>query len=73
MPGFTLAAAASIAAGLSLGAAATLGVTLAICGGRAAPVHTAPAPVVLSTVVQYGDRCSGGTGTPCPEQHSLKP
>lgn len=33
MPGFTLAAAASIAAGLSIGAAATVGLTLVVHSG----------------------------------------
>jgi hypothetical protein len=59
MTGFTLAAVASIAAGLSIGAAATVGVTLVVQD------HTvAPAPVVSTPsrpyLVQYGDRCWHG-------------
>ncbi|RUP01026.1 MAG: DUF2613 family protein [Mycobacterium sp.] len=57
MPGFTLTAAVSIAAGLLLGAAATVGVTLVVSGGDGAPAQPEPVPVVMSTVVQYGDRC----------------
>ncbi|MEB3980493.1 DUF2613 family protein [Mycobacterium sp. 663a-19] len=59
MTGFALAAAASIAAGLSIGAVATVGVTLAVQDHRAAP-----APVVSTPLrpypVQYGDRCWHG-------------
>ncbi|OBK12412.1 DUF2613 domain-containing protein [Mycobacterium asiaticum] len=59
MPGFSLAAAFSVVAGLSLGAAATVGVTLMAQESESSPsVRKAPAPVV-STVVQYGDRCLG--------------
>ncbi len=55
VPRFTwTAVAASIVAGLSLGAVATVGATLLAQGGPPA-VRKAPAPVV-STVVQYGDR-----------------
>lgn len=65
MPGFTLTAvAASIVAGLSLGAVATVGATLLAQTGPPA-VRKAPAPVV-STVVQYGDRLG-------PEPRALKP
>ncbi|KAA1251929.1 DUF2613 family protein [Mycobacterium simiae] len=56
MPGFTLAAAASIAAGLSIGAAATVGVTLVVRGVSMAPGQGVPAPAV-TTVAPYGDRC----------------
>lgn len=56
MPGFTLAAVASIAAGLSIGAAATVGVTLA-AADEYAPVQVVPAqaPVGLNSV-EYGGR-----------------
>lgn len=71
MPGFTLVAAASIAAGLSIGAAATVGVTLVVQGTSMAPGHGVPAPAA-PTVVQYGDRCVRdycpppcGETTPC--------
>ncbi len=85
MPGFTLAAVASIAAGLSIGAAATVGVTLVVAHGSMAPTQGVPVPVV-STVVQYGDRCFSdycppacGTTTAClnaglhPEDRHRKP
>ncbi|KZS68950.1 small secreted protein [Mycobacterium kansasii] len=85
MPGFMLAAAASIAAGLSMGAAATVGVTLLVQGSSVAPGQGVPAPAV-SSVVQYGDRCSGdycpppcGETSPClnvaprPDDRSRQP
>jgi Protein of unknown function (DUF2613) len=59
MSGFALAAAASIAAGLSIGAVTTVGVTLAVEAydvARAQRVLTPSAP----HVVQYGDRCYQG-------------
>lgn len=66
MPRFTLTAvAASIVAGLSLGAVATVGATL-LAQGAPPTVRNAPAPVVVSTVVQYGDRLG-------PEPRSLTP
>jgi hypothetical protein len=63
MSGFTLAAAASIAAGLSIGAVTTVGVTLAVEDhdvARAQRVLTPSAP----HVVQYGDRCYQGQCLP---------
>ncbi len=63
MSGFTLAAAASIAAGLSIGAAAVVGVTLAVEDhdvARAQRVRTPSAP----HLVQYGDRCYAGVCLP---------
>ncbi len=62
MGGLTLAAAASIAAGLSLGAAATVGVTLASEAVRVHPAAPASAPPIPSgpNLVQYGDRCFHG-------------
>ncbi|CQD08908.1 putative small secreted protein [Mycobacterium europaeum] len=61
MTGFTLAAAASIAVGLSVGFATTVGVTLAVAE-HAAPVRGRPAlPIPLGPgQVQYGDRCFHG-------------
>jgi Protein of unknown function (DUF2613) len=59
MTGFTLAAVASIAAGLSIGAAATVGVTLAVQDHTAAPVQAPPAPSA-PYLVEYGDRCFHG-------------
>jgi hypothetical protein len=44
MTGFTLAAAASIAAGLSIGAAATVGVTLAVEDHDVTPAQRVPTP-----------------------------
>jgi hypothetical protein len=70
MPGFPLAAAASIAVGLSVGAAATVGVTLAVEaleGHSAAPAQSPPAPRNPSGpyLVDYGDRCFHGHCLPC--------
>lgn len=56
MPGFTLTAAASMIAGLSIGAAATIGATAVAHDTNVVPNHEAPSPVA-STAVQYGDRC----------------
>jgi hypothetical protein len=64
MPGFTLAAAASIALGLSLGAAATVGVTLAVEEQHVAPARGGPAPSG-PYLVEYGDRCYHGYCLPC--------
>ncbi|CAM4384853.1 hypothetical protein MB901379_00407 [Mycobacterium basiliense] len=85
MPGFALAAMATIAAGLSIGAAATVGLTLVVQGGSMTPTHSVPAPAV-NTVVQYGDRCFDdycpppcGETTPClntrprPHERSRQP
>jgi hypothetical protein len=67
MTGFTLAAAASIAVGLSVGAAATVGVTLAVEGHSASPAQSPPAPRKPSGpyLVDYGDRCYHGHCLPC--------
>jgi hypothetical protein len=70
MAGFTLAAAASIAVGLSVGAAATVGVTLALEapeGHNAGPAQSPPAPRNPSGpyLVNYGDRCFHGHCLPC--------
>ncbi len=63
MAGFTLATAASIVAGLSIGAAATVGVTLAVDHGappaRGVPSQSGP------HLVEYGDRCYQGHCLPC--------
>lgn len=62
MAGFTLAATASVAAGLVLGVAATFGVTLAAesyADHGPAPAQSAPRPAGPS-VVEYGDRCIHG-------------
>ncbi|HVQ85465.1 MAG TPA: DUF2613 domain-containing protein [Mycobacterium sp.] len=61
MAGFTVAAAASIAVGLSMGAAATVGVTLALEALEnrdPAPAHHPPAPRRPSGpyLVDYGGR-----------------
>jgi Protein of unknown function (DUF2613) len=62
MAGFSLVAVASIAVGLSIGTAATVGVTLAVADQSATPVQTHPAPRNLSGPYQvdYGDRCFHG-------------
>jgi hypothetical protein len=63
MTGFTLAAAASIVAGLSIGTAATIGVTLAVEHG-APPAHGIPSQSGPH-LVEYGDRCYHGHCLPC--------
>ncbi|OBG58561.1 MULTISPECIES: DUF2613 domain-containing protein [unclassified Mycobacterium] len=62
MTGFTLAAAASIAVGLTVGVATTLGVTLAVAdhGLTAVPVRPAALIPLEPHLVQYGDRCFHG-------------
>lgn len=65
MTGFTVAAAASIVVGLSIGVATTVGVTLAVADGGVTPAQGRPAPTVRyvpSTPyqVEYGDRCFHG-------------
>jgi Protein of unknown function (DUF2613) len=62
MAGFSLVAAASIATGLSLGAAATIGVTLAMDDHRTVPTQTAPAArnPAGPYLVDYGSRCWHG-------------
>jgi hypothetical protein len=68
MTGFALAAAAGVAAGLMIGAAATVGVTLAVQDHDMAPVPAAP--VMHGPVgpypVNYGDRCWHGHCVPWP-------
>lgn len=61
MTGFTLVA-ASIAVGLSVGMATTVGVTLAVADHGAAPVRGRPAQPnpIGPQLVQYGDRCFHG-------------
>jgi hypothetical protein len=68
MTGFTLAAAASILAGLSIGTAAAVGVTLAVEGHTSAPTQPPPASLNLSRhyPVNYGDRCWHGHCIPVP-------
>jgi hypothetical protein len=62
MTGFMLAAAGGIAAGLLIGAAATVGVTLAVDDDSGVPAQIAPAAWSLSVPypVEYGDRCWHG-------------
>ncbi len=66
MTGFTLAAAASPAAGLAIGAVATVGVTLALAApdGHLAPGQGPPTPSAPYQV-EYGDRCFHGHCLPC--------
>ena len=68
MPGFTLAAVASIAAGLSIGAAVAVGATLAIEGHSMVPAQDPPTPVNVSgpLPLNYGDRCFHGHCIPWP-------
>ncbi|WP_374023340.1 DUF2613 family protein [Mycobacterium sp. HNNTM2301] len=62
MTGFPLAAAASIAVGLTVGVATTLGVTPAVADHGVTAVRVRPAaPNPLEPhLVQYGDRCFHG-------------
>ena len=69
MAGFTLAAVASIAAGLSIGAAATVGVTLAIDDHARAPAQSVPTQS-SPYLVDYGDRCFHGYCLPCDSKDS---
>lgn len=64
MTGLTLAA-ASVAVGLSLGAAITVGVTLAVDDHRTAPAHGPSTAPSTPLQVQYGDRCFHGHCLPC--------
>jgi Protein of unknown function (DUF2613) len=67
MTGLTLAA-ASIAVGVSIGAAATVGVTLASQDHGVAPV---PSPATRAPyLVDYGDRCFHGHCLPCDSKQS---
>jgi hypothetical protein len=59
MSGFTLAAAASIAAGLSIGGVTIVGVTLAVEAYDVAQVQRALTPPAPHPV-EYGDRCYQG-------------
>jgi hypothetical protein len=67
MAGFSLAAVASIAAGLMIGAAATVGVTLAE-DHTGVPARTAPATRSPTGpyLVNYGSRCWHGHCVPWP-------
>jgi uncharacterized protein DUF2613 len=69
MTGFPLAAVASIAAGLSIGAAATVGVTLAVEEDGTVPVQ-APPTRSAPYLVGYGDRCFHGHCLPCDSKQS---
>ncbi|WP_156687541.1 DUF2613 domain-containing protein [Mycobacterium sp. Marseille-P9652] len=69
MSGLTLAAAASVAVGLSIGAAATVGVTLAADRHSAAPAR-GPAVPAGPNLVEYGDRCFHGHCLPCDSKAS---
>jgi hypothetical protein len=59
MAGFTVAAAVSIAVGLSAGVATTVGITLAVAADTVVPVQAPPRPA-LPYQVEYGDRCVHG-------------
>jgi hypothetical protein len=69
MTGLTLAATASIVAGLSLGAVATVGVTLAVQDHGVAPAQSVPSPSG-PYLVEYGDRCYHGHCLPCDSTQS---
>jgi uncharacterized protein DUF2613 len=69
MSGFTLAAAASIALGLSMGAAATVGITLAVESHGTGPAQRPPARSG-PYLVDYGDRCFHGHCLPCNSKES---
>ncbi len=68
MTGFTLAAAASIAVGLSVGFATTVGVTLAVAEHGAAPVRGRPALPIPSAPVRCNMATGASTGTASPDQ-----
>ncbi len=70
MAGFSLAAAASIAVGLSMGAVATVGITLAAADHVDRGPAPAPGPPPGSGFyqVQYGDRCWHGHCVPWPSK-----
>jgi len=79
MAGFSLAAVASIAVELSIGAAATVGGTLALealdsalDSHSTAPAHSPPAPRSPAGpyLVDYGDRCFHGHCLPCDSKQS---
>ncbi len=67
MTGLTPTAAASIAVGLSIGAATTVGVTLAVGDHRMTPARgpSTPRNPPGPHQVQYGDRCFHGRCLPC--------
>ncbi len=72
MGGLTLAAAASTAVGLTIGAAATVVATLAldsVAVHATAPAQAPPAPSGPN-LVQYGDRCIHGHCLPCDSRES---
>lgn len=70
MGGLTLAAAASIAVGLSIGAVAAVGATLSLDAlDLPAPAQAPPAPSG-PIPVQYGDRCFHGHCLPCDSKES---
>jgi hypothetical protein len=68
MAGFSMIAVASITVGLSLGAAATVGVTLAMEDHKTVPAQTAPAArnPAGPYLVNYGSRCWHGHCVPWP-------
>ncbi len=68
MGGMALAAAAGIAAGLMIGAAATVGVTLVVEDHGVVPAQAPPATPIPSgpLLVNYGDRCWHGHCVPWP-------
>lgn len=72
MTGFSFAAAASIAVGMSIGAAATVGVTLAVEPHSTAPAQSPPTSENPSGpyLVNYGDRCFHGHCLPCDSKQS---
>ena len=62
MTGFTLAAAVSIAVGLCIGVATTVGITLAVADHSLVPVPSLQRPALPAGPyqVEYGDRCFHG-------------
>ncbi|WP_174814172.1 DUF2613 domain-containing protein [Mycobacterium kubicae] len=57
--------AASVAAGLSIGAAATVGATLVLQDSDTPPAQGVHTPAV-SNAVEYGDRCAQAPCAPAP-------
>ncbi len=66
MAGFSLAVAASIAAGLTIGSAATVGMTLAMDDHKSMPAQIAPRHPTGPYLVNYGSRCWHGHCVPWP-------
>ena len=72
MTRFVLPAGASIAAGLTLGAAAVFGVTL-VAQGEPEPLGERHEQSVGANQVQYGDRCDDDDDEDCFSSNHFRP